>query len=167
MLVAASLAQDLRYAVRMMRRSPAFNVRTMDEAIVQAAPRFNVSLLGIFAAIAWLLATVGVYGVTACGVARRTREIGIRMALGARAGAMLAMVMRETLSTSALAVGCGLVSALAVSRAMAGMLYGVTTTDVSALAGAAVALLVTATVAAALPAGRAARVEPMTVLKAE
>jgi putative ABC transport system permease protein len=146
---------------------PASNVRTMDEAIAQAVPRFNVSLLGIFAAVAWLLSTIGVYGVTSYGVAQRTREIGIRMALGASAGAMLSMVMRETLATGAIAVGCGLVAALAVSRAMASMLYGVSTTDVAALTGAAVALLATAIVAAAVPAGRAARVEPMTVLKAE
>jgi FtsX-like permease family len=114
-----------------------------------------------------VLSMIGVYGVTSYGVAPRTREIGIRMALGASAGAMLSMVMPETLATSAIAVGCGLVSAPAVSRAMASMLYGVTTTDVAALSGAAAVLLVTAIVAAALPAGRAARVEPMSVLKAE
>jgi putative ABC transport system permease protein len=146
---------------------PVSNVRTMDEAIAQAAPRFNVSLLGIFAAIAWLLATIGVYGVTAYGVAQRTREIGIRMALGASAGAMLSMVMREALATSAIAVGCGVVGALAVSRALVSMLYGVAATDISAVGGAAAALLVTALVAAVLPAARAARIEPMQVLKAE
>jgi len=146
---------------------PVSNVRTMDEAIAQAVPRFNVSLLATFAAIAWLLSTIGVYGVTAYSVAQRTREIGIRMALGASASAMLAMVVRETVATSAIAVGCGLVAALAVSRAMAGLLFGVAATDVTALAGAAAALLVTAIVAALVPAGRAARVEPMKVLKAE
>src|SRR5262245_17101975 len=146
---------------------PVSNVRTMDEAIAEAVPRFNVSLLGIFAAIAWLLSTIGVYGVTSYGVAQRTREIGIRMALGANAAAMLSMVMRETIATGAIAVGCGLVAALAVSRAMASLLFGVTTTDVSALAGAVMALLATAIVAALVPAGRAARVEPMKVLKAE
>ena len=146
---------------------PVSNVRTMDEAIAQAVPRFNVSLLATFAAIAWLLSTIGVYGVTAYSVTQRTREIGIRMALGASASAMLAMVVRETIATSAIAVGCGLVAALAVSSAIASLLFGVAATDVTALAGAAAALLVTAIVAALVPAGRAARVEPMKVLKAE
>jgi putative ABC transport system permease protein len=89
------------------------------------------------------------------------------MALGASAGAMLSMVMRETLATSAIAVGCGVVGALAVSRALVSMLYGVAATDISAVGGAAAALLVTALVAAVLPAARAARIEPMQVLKAE
>jgi len=162
--LAASVQREIR---ALDPNEPVSNVRTMDEAMAQAVPRFNVSLLGIFAAIAWLLSTIGVYGVTSYGVAQRTREIGIRMAIGASARAMLAMVMQETLATGAIAVGCGLVSALAVSRMMASLLYGVTATDVTALLGAAAALLVTAVVAALVPAGRAARVDPMAILKAE
>jgi len=146
---------------------PVSNLRTMEEAISQAAPRFNVSLLAGFAAIAWLLSTIGVYGVTSYAVAQRTREIGIRMALGASAHGMMSMVIGETLATSTIAVACGLAGALALSRAMESMLYGVAAIDGAAAAGAAAALLATAIVAAWLPARRAARVDPIAALRAE
>jgi putative ABC transport system permease protein len=146
---------------------PVSNVRTMEEAIAQAAPRFNVSLLAGFAAIAWLLSTIGVYGVTSYAVTQRTREIGIRMALGASARGMMSMVIGETVATSTIAVACGLAGALALSRAMVSMLYGVAALDGGAAAGASAALLATAIVAAWLPARRAARVDPIAALRAE
>jgi putative ABC transport system permease protein len=117
--------------------------------------------------MAWLLATIGVYGVTSYGVAQRTREIGIRLALGASPSNILSMVIRETLGIGALAVVSGVAGALAVSRAMISMLYGVAPTDVSALATAVAALLVTVLVAALVPARRAARVEPVIALKGD
>ena len=146
---------------------PVSNVRTMDEAIAQAAPRFNVSLLALFAAIAWLLSTIGVYGVTSYAVTQRTREIGIRMALGASAGQTVSMVIGETLGTSTIAIACGIAGALALGRAMASMLYGVTAMDGAAAAGAAAMLLATSLVAASLPARRAARVDPIAALRVE
>jgi len=142
-------------------------VRTMDEAIAQAAPRFNVSLLALFAAMAWLLSTIGVYGVTSYAVTQRTREIGIRMALGASAGRTVSMVIGETLGTSTIAIACGLAGALAIGRAMASMLYGVTAMDGAAALAAAAVLLVTSLVAAWLPARRAARVDPIAALRLE
>jgi len=141
---------------------PVSNVRTMDEAIAQAAPRFNVSLLALFAAIAWLLSTIGVYGVTSYAVTQRTREIGIRIALGASARRTVSMVIGETVATGTIAVVGGVAGALGLSRAMVSMLYGVTAMD-----GAAAVLLLTATAAAWLPARRAARVEPSVALRAE
>jgi ABC-type antimicrobial peptide transport system permease subunit len=146
---------------------PVSNVRTMDEAIAQAAPRFNVSLLALFAAMAWLLSTIGVYGVTSYAVTQRTREIGIRMALGASAGRTVSMVIGETLGTSTIAIACGLAGALAIGRAMASMLYGVTAMDGAAALAAAAVLLVTSLVAAWLPARRAARVDPIAALRLE
>lgn len=146
---------------------PVSNVRTMEQAIVEAAPRFNLSLLGTFAGIAWALSIIGVYGVTSYGVTRRTREIGIRMALGASARDMRLMVIGETLGIGTIAVALGVAGALAVSRAMVSMLYGVAPTDAGAIGTAAVGLLITVFVATVVPARRAARIEPMTALRAD
>jgi predicted permease len=146
---------------------PVSNVRTMDAAIEQAVPRFNVALLATFAAIAWLLATIGVYGVTAHAVAQRTREIGIRMALGASAADMLSMVICDTFSVGALGAAIGIVGALGLSRAMTGLLYGVSPTDGGALVSAVCALFLALTIAAFVPARRAAHVDPIEALKTE
>jgi putative ABC transport system permease protein len=146
---------------------PVSNVLAMDVAIEQAMPRFNVSLLILFAGIAWLLSTIGVYGVTAHGVTRRTREIGIRMALGASARDMLAMVLRETLGVGAIAVVVGLVGAIGVSRAMVGLLYGVTPTDAGAVLSAVIALFIALIVAAFVPARRASLIHPNDALRAD
>ena len=146
---------------------PVSNIRTMDAAIDQAMPRFNVALLGVFATIAWVLATIGVYGVTAHAVAQRTREIGIRMALGASTRDMLSMVMGGTLSVGALSAAIGIVGALGVGRAMRGLLYGVAPTDGGAVVAAVLALVVALIVATLIPARRATRVEPLEALRTE
>jgi putative ABC transport system permease protein len=147
--------------------APASGVQTMERAIDDAMPRFSVSLLVLFAAIAWLLSTIGVYGVTSHGVAQRTREIGIRLALGASATDMVAMVMRETIGIAVVAAGVGLAGAIGGCRAITGLLYGVAPTDAGALGGAAGVLLSTVLVAALWPARRAARVDPATALRSE
>jgi putative ABC transport system permease protein len=108
-----------------------------------------------------------VYGVTAHGVTRRTREIGIRMALGASARDMLAMVMRETLGVGAIAVVVGLVVAIGVSRAMVGLLYGVTPTDAGTVLSAVIALFIALIVAAFVPARRASLIHPNDALRAD
>jgi len=124
-------------------------------------------LLGLFAAIALLLSAVGVYGVTSYGVKQRTREIGIRMALGASAGDVLRMVVRETLIVGAIGAGLGVVGALALTCAMVTMLYGVSPTDIGAVAGASVVLSGVAFAAAYIPARRAASIQPITALRME
>jgi putative ABC transport system permease protein len=146
---------------------PVSNVRTMGQAIGEAVPRFDVGLLGLFAAIALLLSAIGVYGVTSYGVSRRTSEIGIRMALGASRGDILLMIVREALVVGAISVALGVAGARGLSRVMVNMLYGVTPTDVGAVAGASVVLLATALIAAYLPARRAASVHPLSALRTE
>jgi predicted permease len=146
---------------------PVSNLRTMDQAMSEALPRFNMELLSLFAGIALLLSATGVYGVTAYGVSQRTREIGIRMAVGASAGDMLVMVIREALTVGMVGVGLGILGALGLTRAMVNMLYGVTPTDVGALAGASVLLVAVALAAAYIPARRAAGVDPMIALRSE
>ena len=146
---------------------PVSNVRTMEQAIAEATPRFDATMLGLFAAVGLLLATVGVYGVTAHAVGLRTREIGIRMALGASSADVLAMVIRETLRIGLLGVAFGLLGSIALTRALAGMLYGVAPGDAGAFAGAAAALFAATLAAAYVPARRAARVQPMIALRAE
>ena len=146
---------------------PISDVQAMERAIAQSLPRFNVALLGLFAAIAWLLATIGVYGVTSYAVAQRRREFGIRMALGASARDMLSMVLGETLKVAAIAVACGAIGALAVSRAMTSLLYGVSPNDPHVLIAVTGTLLTTVLVAAVVPARRAAAVDPAQTLKTD
>ena len=146
---------------------PVSNVRTMDDAIAQSVPRFNVELLVLFGGIALLLSTIGVYGVTSYGVSQRTREIGIRMSLGASARDVLMHVLHEAAIVGAVGVVAGLAGAAALGRAMAGMLYGVSPTDVTSLASAAVVLFSGTILAAFVPARRAARVQPMVALRSE
>jgi putative ABC transport system permease protein len=146
---------------------PVSNIRTMDAAMDQAMPRFNVALLGVFATIAWVLATIGVYGVTAHAVAQRTREIGIRMALGASTRDMLSMVIGDTFRVGAIGAAVGIVGALGVGRAMMAILYGVAPTDGDALVAAVLALVVALIAATLVPARCAARVAPIEALRTE
>jgi putative ABC transport system permease protein len=132
-----------------------------------AGPRFNLTLLSAFAFLALALAAVGTYGVVSYGVAQRTREIGLRMALGARPSQVLASVVGQGLGLAAAGVALGLAGSFAAARLMEGLLYGVTATDPAALAGAAAVLTLVALGAAYLPGRRATRVDPAAVLRAE
>ncbi len=138
----------------------------MEEILAEAVgqDRFNTLLLGLLAGVALLLASVGIYGVMACSVGRRAHEIGVRMALGARAAEVFAMVVGQGLRLSGWGAALGLVGALGLSRVLAGLLHGVSPTD--PLTFAAVTLLLTAVAALAcfLPARRAARVDPLVAL---
>jgi ABC-type antimicrobial peptide transport system permease subunit len=124
-------------------------------------------LLGVFAGVALLLGAVGIYGVIAFAVARRTREIGVRMALGAESGSVLRMVMREGGILALIGVGLGLVGAFAVSRLLDGLLYGVTPSDPLVFVTVPVLLTAVALIASLIPAMRAARVDPLVALRAE
>jgi ABC-type antimicrobial peptide transport system permease subunit len=131
------------------------------------AIRFGAILFGIFGGIALLLAAVGVYGVKAYAVARRTREIGIRMALGADRGDVFALIMKQGALQTAFALAVGLLLSLGLGRILAQMLYRVSPSDPLALVTASAVLGAAALLACFLPARRAMRVTPMTALRTE
>jgi len=132
-----------------------------------AARRFPLQLLGAFAALALLLSAVGIYGVTAYAVAQRTREIGVRMAIGATAGTVVRMVLLGALRTVAIGVCIGTLAALAAGRLIASQLYGVNARDPVTFAAIAGVLALVAIAASGIPALRAARIDPMAALRAE
>ena len=127
--------------------------------------RFNLTLVGVFAATALLLAIAGMYGVMAYSVARRTNEIGVRMALGASRSTILGLVLGQGLMTAAIGVGAGIVAAFAVTRTMGSLLFGLSPTDPVTFAGAAALLILVALLASYLPARRATKVDPMVALR--
>ncbi len=148
---------------------PIFNVRTMDEVSRSATARnrFATTLLGLFSAMALVLAAIGVYGVLAYSVTARAREIGIRMALGAERSQVLGLVLRQGMLPIALGLVVGLVGAAAGSRILSGLLYGVAATDPVSFVTGAGALVLAGLVASYLPARRATLVDPTQVLREE
>jgi putative ABC transport system permease protein len=148
---------------------PVFNVKTMDEYIAAtvAAPRFNTTLLVIFASVALVLTIVGLYGVMSYSVAQRTNEIGIRMALGARVTDVLGLVFKQGLILVLIGEAIGLAGAFALTRLIRGMLFGVAPNDFITFAAVAVMLAAVALLATLIPARRAARVDPLVALRYE
>ncbi len=132
-----------------------------------ARPKFNMMLLGIFAGVALALAAIGIYGVIAYSVAQRTREIGIRMALGAQRTDMLGMVLRQSLSVVAIGLGCGLLTTFAATRLLASLLFGVGANDLLTYASVVFLLGGTALLASYIPARRAMKIDPMVALRYE
>jgi predicted permease len=148
---------------------PVFAVRTMDEAMAStvAERRFAMQLLALFAAAALALSAVGIYGVVAYGVAQRTREIGIRMALGARPADVRRMLLAEGGKLAAVGVAAGLAGAFLLTRAMGSLLFGVGPRDPLTLASVPAILAAVALAATFIPARRASRVNPVTALRSE
>jgi putative ABC transport system permease protein len=148
---------------------PIAGVKTMDQMLSEslAYDRFGMVLYGSFAALALLLAAVGIYGVMAFAVAQRTHEFGIRLALGAGGGRLLSMVLREGMLLALAGLGLGLGGAYLVGRAMQTTLYGVSALDVGAFGAVALVLLLAALLACYIPARRAAKVDPMVALRYE
>ncbi len=146
-----------------------FDVVTLEQALAEslAQRRFTMRLLGAFAALALLLAVVGIYGVVSSTVGRRTHEIGLRMALGAARRDVLRLVVRHVLLLTVAGVGLGLAAALALSRLLAGLLFGVGPRDPVTFLAAALILTGVALAAGFLPARRATRVDPMVALRYE
>ncbi len=146
---------------------PLLNVTTLRDVFEQAlwAPRMGASLLGIFALLALLLAAIGLYGVMAYSVSQRTRELGIRLALGARQSEVRNMVVRQGVLLAVGGVAVGLAAAFAMARMVTNLLFGVTATDPMTFALIPVVLLVVATIATYLPAWRASRVDPVQALR--
>jgi predicted permease len=148
---------------------PVFGVLTMEQRLAEsvATQRFYMLLLAVFAVAALALAAIGIYGVMAFGVAQRSREIGIRVALGARPGDVAGLVARAGLSLAVVGIALGVAGSIALTRVLDGILYQVEPTDPLTLAGVSLLLLVVATLAVVLPARRATRVDPMTALRSE
>ncbi len=132
-----------------------------------AQPKFRTTLLGLFAAIALILAVTGIFGVISYSVSCRTREIGIRVALGASRNAVLRMILRETLALTLIGLAVGVPCALAASRLVGHMLFNVSPNDPATLIGVGLLLAAVACVAGYIPARRAMRVDPMVALRHE
>ena len=151
------------------RQLPLSSIGTMEEAMRQsvALPRLYLSFFVFFALVALVLAGVGIYGVTAYAVAQRTSEIGVRMALGADAGDVVRLVLRQSLGLVVTGLLLGTVLALALSRVLASLLFDLSPTDPATFAVIAFVLACVAALASWLPARRATRVDPLRALRAE
>ena len=159
-----------RAKVRELDRDvPISNVNTMEQLVAQsvAQRRFGMFLVGIFAALALVLAMIGIYGVVSYSVAQRTNEIGVRMALGASATDVLKMVLKNGMTLALIGVGLGLAGAFAATRLMASLLFEVKPTDVATFAIVSVGLILVALLACYLPARRAMKVDPLVALRYE
>jgi putative ABC transport system permease protein len=166
----AGMTNALRGAVHEADKDLAvFDVATMDELLASsmALRRFSMLLLGVFACVAVLLAGVGIYGVISYSVTQRTREIGIRIALGAQRADVLLLVVRRGLLLACAGIALGLVGGLAVTRVMSGLLFGVGAKDPFTFAAVAALLALVALVACLVPARRATKVDPMVALRYE
>jgi ABC-type antimicrobial peptide transport system permease subunit len=148
---------------------PVLEANTLEAALADSiAPyRFNLFTFGLFAAVALLLASVGIYGTLAYSTSRRTQEIGIRLTLGAARGEVLAMVIRQGMSVAVVGTLVGLVIGVAVARVMRGLLYDVSPSDPYIFAAASAVLLLAGFAASLGPALRAASVQPVIALRRE
>jgi putative ABC transport system permease protein len=149
------------------RDQPVFDVKSLEDVMAESTTRADVltGLLGAFAAIAVLLAVIGIYGVTACSTSRRTREIGVRMALGARPIQVVRLIGGQALPAVLAGAAAGVAGALLAARVLRTFLVGVGMADPLTFAVVPVMLLTVVTVAACVPALRAARIDPMSALK--
>lgn len=166
----ATLADTIRNAAQEVNRSVAvFRVMTLESHISEAlgGERLTATLVTASGAMALALAIVGLYGVIAYGVVRRRKEIGVRVALGARPTDVVRLVVREGVAVALCGIAAGIIAALAATRLLATMLYGVDPWDAPTFIGAAAVLFVIAALAAWAPAQRAVRLDPVTVLRRE
>jgi putative ABC transport system permease protein len=166
----SALAGAVREQVNEMDSSlPLSDVRTMDEVLerAQSRPRFLTLLLTLFSVVALAIATVGIYGVVSYSVARRTKEFGLRMVLGAQTGDVLGLVMKQGAIMVIVGLLAGLVTAFALTRLMASLLFSVAPTDAATFASVTAVLAVVALAACYIPARRATRVDPMQTLRYE
>jgi putative ABC transport system permease protein len=170
----ASAPESLEGAVRRQlseidKEQPIARMQTVEQVLATsvAQPRFYSTLMGAFSTVALILAALGIYGVMSFAVGQRTHEMGVRMALGARASNVQALVLREGMLLASAGVVLGIAGAFALTRAMGGLLYGVAATDPATFLGAALLLSSVAAGACYIPARRATRVDPMIALRSE
>jgi len=166
----AALVKPLNAAtLRVDRDLPLFDVKTMEQRLSGslAGARFNTLLLSLLGAIGLALAATGIYGVIAYFVSQRTQEIGVRMALGASRGSVVRLVLGQALRPVAVGAVVGVVAALAASRVLSSQLFGVSRTDPLTIAAVLATLIGVAMIASALPARRAAAVDPTRALQSE
>jgi predicted permease len=166
----ASLMPKIRAVVKEIDKDlPVLEIRTQSEQIdaILTTERIFAALTTGFGVLALLLASIGIYGIVAYSVSKRTNEIGIRMALGARSSSVLAMVLSESLVLIGVGIIAGILWALAATRVVASMLFGLKPSDLNTFAGAALLLTLIGTLAALRPAWRAARIDPMHALRHE
>jgi putative ABC transport system permease protein len=165
-----SLAASVRNAIWSVDKDQTVaDIDTMDYIVAQAVARqrFSMLLLGLFAGLALLLASIGIYGVMSYAVAQRTREIGIRIALGAPRADVLQMTIMQGLKLVGAGMMIGLLAALLVTRVMATLLFGITATDPITFVGISLVLFTVAILASYVPALRATRVDPIVALRAQ
>jgi putative ABC transport system permease protein len=164
----ARITADVRRIIQAQDPAAVVNqVTTLEEAVAEsiAGPRFRMLLIGVFAAVALMLAATGIYGVMAYSVAQRTHEMGLRLALGAARGDVLRMVLAQAGRLAAAGIVIGLGGALMLTRWMSTLLFGVEATDPVTFAGVATGLAAIALIASALPARRAMRIDPIVALR--
>jgi predicted permease len=165
------LADNIRHEIQQMNSEEVmFSPASMDDIVYNRsilAQRFSMILLGAFAAVALLLASVGIYGVVSYIVVQRTQEIGIRVALGAQQGDVMRWVLGAGARMAVIGVGIGIAVALALTRLMTNLLYGVSATDPATFLGVAFLLIFVALAACYIPARRAMRMDPMVALRQE
>ncbi|HEX5882974.1 MAG TPA: FtsX-like permease family protein, partial [Pyrinomonadaceae bacterium] len=165
-----SLAPAVRNEVLAIdRNQPIFDVKTLDQRVndAVAVSRSLMLLLGSFALLALVLGAVGIYGIVSYSVTQRTHEIGIRMALGARAANVLSLIMKNGLTLVLTGIAIGIAGALALTRFLTTLLFGVTATDSVTFVVVSVVFFVIAMIAALIPAIRATRVDPLIALRYE
>jgi putative ABC transport system permease protein len=165
-----SLTSAVRGQISALNKDQAvFNVQTMEQIVSQsvATRRFSMTLLTVFAFVALVLASIGIYGMMSYGVAQRTREIGLRMTLGAQRGTVLRMVIGQGMKLAITGVVIGLIASVALTRTIKNLLFGVSATDPVAFAAIALLLSVVALLACFFPARRATKVDPMVALRYE
>ncbi len=163
-----SLAGAVRNAIWAVDKDqPVSNLRSMDEIVSEAVARqrFSMLLLGIFAALAMVLAAVGIYGVMSYSIAQRTREIGLRIALGAQKSDVLKMILRQGLRFVAAGLAIGLAASFVLTRVMASLLFGISATDPATFVSISLVLIAVALLASYIPAVRAMKIDPMLALR--
>jgi predicted permease len=165
----SALIPAMRQSVRTLNPELPINFRTLDQVFSSSLDqrRFSLVIFAVFGAVALLLAAMGIYGVTSYAVAQRTQEIGIRMALGAQMSDVVKLVLGNGMILALIGVAIGLLGALALTRLMASLLFGVTPTDATAFAAVAASLSVIALLACYIPARRATKVDPLVALRYE